>query len=60
MKYAIIIPDGCADEPIPDLQGRTPLQAAKLPFMDAVAKAGSPGWLAIPQSIFLPVPRSPI
>ncbi len=40
MKYAIVIPDGCADEPIADLGGRTPLQAAHLPAMDALARAG--------------------
>jgi len=43
MKYAIIIPDGCADEPIDALAGRTPLQAAQLPAMDALAAAGSVG-----------------
>ena len=40
MKYAIIIPDGCADEPQPSLQGKTPLEAARLPAMDAVVKTG--------------------
>ena len=40
MKYAIIIPDGCADEPQPSLQGKTPLEAARLPAMDAVVQAG--------------------
>ncbi len=40
MKYAIIIPDGCADEPIDALGGKTPLQAAKLPAMDALARRG--------------------
>lgn len=40
MKYAIIIPDGCADEPLESLGGKTPLQAAKLPNMDRVVKAG--------------------
>ncbi len=43
MKYAIIIPDGCADEPLKALQGRTPLQAAQLPAMDALAAAGQVG-----------------
>jgi 2,3-bisphosphoglycerate-independent phosphoglycerate mutase len=41
MKYAIIIPDGCADEPLSALGGRTPLQAANLPHMDALARRGS-------------------
>jgi 2,3-bisphosphoglycerate-independent phosphoglycerate mutase len=40
MKYAIVIPDGCADEPVEALGGKTPLQAAKLPNMDRVARQG--------------------
>ncbi len=43
MKFAIIIPDGCADEPQDSLGGRTPLQAANIPAMDAVAAAGVVG-----------------
>ena len=43
MKYALIIPDGSADEPQEALGGRTPLQAANIPAMDAVAAAGVVG-----------------
>jgi len=43
MKYAIIIPDGCGDEPQESLGGKTPLEAANLPNMDAVAAAGIVG-----------------
>lgn len=43
MKYAIIIPDGCADEPQESLGGRTPLQAANIPAMDEVAATGVVG-----------------
>lgn len=43
MKTLIVIPDGCADEPLESLQGRTPLQAAALPNMDAIARAGMVG-----------------
>lgn len=43
MKYVIIIPDGCADEPQTELNGQTPLQAAKTPAMDAVARNGVVG-----------------
>ncbi len=43
MKYAIIIPDGCADEPIEALGGKTPLQAARLPHLDRLAAAGRVG-----------------
>ncbi|WP_436716345.1 cofactor-independent phosphoglycerate mutase [Roseiconus lacunae] len=41
MKYVIVIPDGCADEPIEALDGKTPLQAATLPNMDAIAARGA-------------------
>ena len=37
MKYAIVLPDGAADEPIAELNGQTTLQAAKLPNMDWIA-----------------------
>lgn len=43
MKYAIVIPDGCADEPQEQLDGRTPLAAAQLPAMDRIAKLGLVG-----------------
>src|SRR5438045_5762619 len=43
MKYVIVIPDGCADEPVAALGGRTPLQAARLPNMDRVARTGVVG-----------------
>ena len=43
MKYVIIIPDGCADYPVDSLGGKTPLQAARTPFMDAIAQAGLVG-----------------
>lgn len=43
MKYALIIPDGCADFPVDSLGGKTPLQAASLPAMDAIARAGAVG-----------------
>jgi 2,3-bisphosphoglycerate-independent phosphoglycerate mutase len=43
MKFALIIPDGCADEPQESLGGRTPLQAARVPAMDGVAAAGVVG-----------------
>src|ERR1700712_3047478 len=39
-KFAIVIPDGAADEPIESLGGRTPLQAARTPEMDAIAREG--------------------
>ena len=41
MKYVIVIPDGCADEPIDALGGKTPLQVANMPATDALAASGS-------------------
>jgi len=43
MKYAIVIPDGCADEPQSGLGGKTPLQAAHKPHMDRIARSGVVG-----------------
>ena len=43
MKYVLIIPDGVADEPQPSLNNQTPLQAANIPAMDAVAASGIVG-----------------
>ena len=43
MKYVIVIPDGCADEPQESLGGKTPLQAAEIPAMDSVAANGIVG-----------------
>jgi 2,3-bisphosphoglycerate-independent phosphoglycerate mutase len=41
MKYVIIIPDGCADLPLDELNGRTPLTAANVPNMDRVVQHGT-------------------
>lgn len=40
MKFVLVIPDGCADEPQASLGGKTPLQAAVVPYMDAIAQSG--------------------
>ena len=45
MKYLIILGDGMADEPIASLGDKTPLQAAKIPNIDRVAKLGRNGML---------------
>ncbi len=54
MKYAIVIPDGCADEPQASLGGKTPLQAAHLPNMDKLAAMGEVG-----SSNNVPAPLTP-
>lgn len=50
MKYLVLLGDGMADYAIPDLDGRTPLEAAHTPAMDALAQAGLTG-------LFCPVPE---
>ena len=45
MKYLIILGDGMADEPVPSLGGRTPLQAAYKPEMDWLSRHGNNGLL---------------
>lgn len=43
MKYVVIIGDGMTDWPVPDLDGRTPLQVAFTPNMDRLAREGTVG-----------------
>jgi 2,3-bisphosphoglycerate-independent phosphoglycerate mutase len=43
MKAIVILGDGMADHPIPELGGRTPLMAAKKPAMDQIAREGRTG-----------------
>ena len=43
MKTVLVIPDGAADEPQAELDDRSPLQAAAIPAMDAVARDGLVG-----------------
>lgn len=50
MKTIIILGDGMADNPIEKLGGKTPLQYAKTPYMDLLAKEGKTGRLVtVPQ-----------
>ena len=43
MKYIVILGDGMADEPLESLGGRTPLECADIPTMDALASKGELG-----------------
>ena len=43
MKYVICVPDGCADQPVAALGGRTPLEAAEMPVLDELAARGTLG-----------------
>jgi len=46
VKYVIIHGDGMADWPCAELDGRTPLEAARKPNMDAIAARGMLGMVA--------------
>lgn len=43
MKYAVILYDGMADYPVPQLGGKTPMEVAKKPLFDAMGKKGEVG-----------------
>jgi len=43
MKYVVCVPDGAADEPLTELGGRTPLEAARMPHLAALAKRSEVG-----------------
>lgn len=45
-KFAVILPDGAADEPLDQLGGRTPLEAARKPAIDWIAAHGRQGLVA--------------
>lgn len=43
MKYVIVLGDGMADYPVPELGDKTPLEAANKPNMDYIAQHGTVG-----------------
>ena len=51
-KYAIIIPDGAADEPLEEFAGQTVLEAAEIPNMDKISTLGRQGMVqTIPEGM---------
>jgi 2,3-bisphosphoglycerate-independent phosphoglycerate mutase len=47
MKYVVCVPDGCSDEPIDALGGRTPLEAASMPTLARLASRAELGRAAV-------------
>jgi 2,3-bisphosphoglycerate-independent phosphoglycerate mutase len=47
VKYVICVPDGCADEPLAQLDGRTPLEVASMPTLARLAARGEVGRAAV-------------
>lgn len=54
MKTIIILGDGMADNPIEKLGGKTPLQYAKTPYMDMLARTGRTGRLITVPDGYMP------
>src|SRR3989338_8883145 len=51
-KVFLLVCDQMADEPVAQLNGRTPLEVAKTPHMDALAQQGKVGTVAlVPHSL---------
>ncbi|MEZ5170766.1 MAG: cofactor-independent phosphoglycerate mutase [Acidimicrobiia bacterium] len=46
-KYVVLVPDGCADWPVDELDGRTPLEAAVTPNIDALSARSEVGRAAV-------------
>ena len=52
MKYIIMLCDGMADEPLEELKGQTPLEAAKTPCMDRMAVCSEIGMVrTVPENM---------
>ena len=47
VKYLVLVPDGCADEPLAELDDRTPLEAAHMPHLRALAQRGEVGLASV-------------
>jgi 2,3-bisphosphoglycerate-independent phosphoglycerate mutase len=47
MKYVVLVPDGCADEPLAELDHRTPLETATTPALARLAARGEVGRAAV-------------
>ena len=44
MKYVLVIGDGMADDPLPELGGKTPLEACCKPYFDSLCRAACWAW----------------
>ena len=56
-RYVVVLIDGAADLPIPELDNRTPLEAANIPNIDYLAKNGKTGLM---QTMYLGLPLGSI
>jgi 2,3-bisphosphoglycerate-independent phosphoglycerate mutase len=54
MKYAIVIMDGAADEPLAELSGQTVLEKAHIPHTDSISRQGRQGLVRTVPAGFAP------
>ncbi|MBE6903016.1 MAG: cofactor-independent phosphoglycerate mutase [Ruminococcaceae bacterium] len=54
MKYIVILGDGMADQAVPELNGRTPLECAKKPNIDKLCQQGELGMVKTVPDGFAP------
>jgi 2,3-bisphosphoglycerate-independent phosphoglycerate mutase len=54
MKYLVLIPDGAADYPIPELDCKTPFECANKPTLDALARVSTVGTVSNVPSHMVP------
>lgn len=47
MKYVVLVGDGMSDEPMAELDGKTPLMVANTPNLDSMVREGIGGWCQI-------------
>lgn len=52
MKYLIVVPDGAGDDPMAELEGKTPLEVSDIPCINALASKGEVGMVkTIPDGV---------
>ena len=54
MKYVVLIGDGMSDEPMAELNGKTPLMVAATPNLDRMVRNGIGGWCRITPEVYSP------
>ncbi|HEY3095433.1 MAG TPA: cofactor-independent phosphoglycerate mutase [Acidimicrobiia bacterium] len=47
MMYVVLVPDGCADEPVGELEDRTPLEVAAMPALAKLAERSEVGLASV-------------
>ena len=51
MKYILVIGDGMSDDPVPELQGKTPLEHLDLPYFGVLAGSETGTCQTVPEGV---------